>query len=192
MGGTFDPIHNGHLVAASEVAHRLGLSEVVFVPAGRPWQKAPPASAEHRYAMTVIATAQDPRFTVSRVDVDRPGPTYAVDTLTDLLRHYGPDVSLRFITGTDALAGILSWREPERLLSLTRLVGVTRPGHRVDLGGLPPGAVSIVEVPALAISSTDIRERVAASRPIDYLVPRGVISHIDKHHLYRAAADAER
>lgn len=192
MGGTFDPIHNGHLVAASEVAHRFGLREVVFVPTGRPWQKAPPSDAEHRYLMTAIATAEDMRFTVSRVDIDRPGPTYAVDTLTDLQRYYGPGVALRFITGTDALAKILTWRQPERVLALTRFIGVTRPDHPVDLGGLPPESVSIVEVPALAISSTDIRARAAQGRPIDYLVPRGVASYIAKHNLYRAGGDAER
>lgn len=186
MGGTFDPVHHGHLVAASEVAHRFGLREVVFVPTGMPWQKDPPTPAEHRHLMTVIATATDPRFTVSRVDIDRPGPTYAVDTLTDLREHYGPGAMLHFITGTDALARIPTWRDPERVLSLTRFIGVTRPDHPVDIGGVPPESVRIVEIPALAISSTDIRSRVRRGSPIDYLVPAAVASYIAKHDLYRS------
>jgi nicotinate-nucleotide adenylyltransferase len=185
MGGTFDPIHYGHLVAASEVAHRCQLDEVVFVPTGTPWQKAPPSPAEHRYLMTVIATAADPRFTVSRVDVDRPGPTYTSDTLADLRAQLGPGVALHFITGADALRDFPTWRDPERILAQSRLIAVTRPDHAIALDGLPSQAITVVAIPALAISSSDIRERVRHGMPIDYLVPQGVAAYIRKHQLYR-------
>ena len=193
MGGTFDPVHHGHLVAASEVAHRFALDEVVFVPTGRPWQKddRDVAPAEDRYLMTVIATASDPRFRVSRVDVDRDGPTYTVDTLRDLRAEYdassGP-TELFFITGADALASIASWRDSDEVLGLAHFVGVTRPGHALTDPGLPEGSVTLVEVPALAISSTDCRARVAAGAPIRYLVPDGVLEYVAKRGLYRATA----
>jgi nicotinate-nucleotide adenylyltransferase len=185
MGGTFDPIHNGHLVAASEVAARFQLDEVVFVPTGEPWQKSTRvvSPAEHRYLMTVIATASNPRFTVSRVDIDREGPTYTIDTLRDLGAQR-PDADLLFITGADALAQILSWKDAAELFSLAHLVGVTRPGHELSHTGLPEGSVSLLEIPALAISSTDCRERVSEGRPVWYLVPDGVVQHIAKHRLY--------
>lgn len=186
MGGTFDPIHHGHLVAASEVAHLFALDEVVFVPTGQPWQKSDRSvtPAEVRYLMTVIATADDPRFTVSRVDIDRDGPTYTVDTLRDLHRER-PDAELFFITGADALGSILTWRDPHEVLELAHMVGVTRPGHDVSATHLPEGAATVVEIPALAISSTDCRERVADGRPIRYLVPAGVERFIAKLGLYR-------
>src|SRR5439155_25890149 len=128
MGGTFDPIHHGHLVAASEVAGRFGLDEAVFVPTGQPWQKGdePVSPAEDRYLMTVIATASNPRFTVSRVDIDRPGPTYTVDTLRDLRDVYGSAAELYFITGADALEKILSWKDAAEVFKLAHFVGVTR------------------------------------------------------------------
>jgi nicotinate-nucleotide adenylyltransferase len=187
MGGTFDPIHHGHLVAASEVAGLFGLDEVVFVPTGQPWQKSerevsPP---EDRYLMTVIATASNPRFSVSRVDVDRGGPTYTIDTLTDLRRHR-PDADLFFITGADALAQIVSWRDNEQLFELAHFIGVTRPGFHLADAHLPEGVVSLVEVPALAISSTDCRDRVGRGMPVWYLVPDGVVQYIEKRGLYRA------
>jgi len=193
MGGTFDPVHHGHLVAASEVAHRFALDEVVFVPTGRPWQKddRDVAPAEDRYLMTVIATASDPRFRVSRVDVDRGGPTYTVDTLRDLRAEYDAasvQTELFFITGADALASIASWRESDEVLGLAHFVGVTRPGHALTDPGLPEGSVTLVEVPALAISSTDCRARVAAGAPIRYLVPDGVLEYVAKRGLYRAPA----
>jgi nicotinate-nucleotide adenylyltransferase len=186
MGGTFDPIHIGHLVAASEVAARFELDEVVFVPTGEPWQKVhrEVSPAEDRYQMTVIATADDPRFRVSRVDIDRGGPTYTVDTLTDLAAAH-PDAELFFITGADALASILSWRDPDRVLTLAHLVGVTRPGHLLTDAGLPEGSATLVEIPALAISSSDCRSRVAADLPIRYLVTDGVMAYIAKRGLYR-------
>ena len=193
MGGTFDPIHHGHLVAASEAAHRFGLDEVVFVPAGQPWQKSgrTVSPAEDRYLMTVIATAADPRFRVSRVDVDRDGPTYTVDTLRDLraeLASDGTDAEIFFITGADALASIASWHASDELLGLAHFVGVTRPGHTLTDSGLPPGSVTLIEVPALAISSTDCRERAARGEPIRYLVPEGVVEYVAKRHLYAVAS----
>lgn len=185
MGGTFDPIHHGHLVAASEVAHSFGLDEVVFVPTGQPYQKTRVTASEHRYLMTVIATASNPRFMVSRVDVDRAGPTYTIDTLRDLKRAR-PDSELFFITGADAIAQILSWREHDELWELAHFVAVSRPGHVLNTDGLPSDNVSRLEVPALAISSTDCRDRVAQGDPVWYLVPDGVVQYIAKHHLYRS------
>ena len=188
MGGTFDPIHHGHLVAASEVASEFGLDEVVFVPTGRPWQKAERevSPAEHRYLMTVIATASNPRFTVSRVDIERGRTTYTIDTLRDL-REQRPDAELFFITGADALAQILSWKDVDELWELAHFVGVTRPGHELSGTGLPVDGVSLTEVPAMAISSTDCRDRVAAGAPVWYLVPDGVVQYIAKYRLYRDA-----
>jgi len=190
MGGTFDPIHHGHLVAASEVAASFELDEVVFVPTGAPWQKVDRtvSPAEDRYLMTVIATASDPRFSVSRVDVDRDGPTYTLDTLRDLQGVYPSAGELYFITGADALAQLLTWRDVDALFALAHFVGVTRPGHVLADPGLPSGEVSLVEVPALAISSTEIRDRVTSGRPIDYLVPEGVARYISKRRLYRQDA----
>jgi nicotinate-nucleotide adenylyltransferase len=188
MGGTFDPIHIGHLVAASEVAHRFGLDRVVFVPTGEPWQKAnrQVTAPEDRYLMTVIATAADDRFSVSRVDVEREGPTYTVDTLRDIRRELGGEHDYYFITGADALSEILSWHEPEEVLRLAHLVGVTRPGHVLADPGLAPGRVMLLEIPALAISSSDIRQRVAQGEPIRYLVASGVDAYIAKVGLYGA------
>ncbi|MEV4137852.1 nicotinate-nucleotide adenylyltransferase [Dactylosporangium sp. NPDC049742] len=187
MGGTFDPIHHGHLVAASEVADRFGLDQVVFVPTGDPWQKSGSvvSSPEDRYLMTVIATASNPRFTVSRVDVDRGGPTYTVDTLRDLREQYGASAELFFITGADALKKILSWKDARDLFDLAHFVGVTRPGFELDASHLPADSVSLVQVPAMAISSTDCRRRVASGKPVWYLVPDGVVQYIAKRGLYR-------
>ncbi|HEX3221077.1 MAG TPA: nicotinate-nucleotide adenylyltransferase [Nocardioides sp.] len=191
MGGTFDPIHHGHLVAASEVQSWFGLDEVVFVPTGAPWQKSDRVvtAAEDRYLMTVIATASNPRFSVSRVDIDRGGPTYTIDTLRDLRTAY-PDAELYFITGADALAEIFTWRDADELFALAQFVGCTRPGYTMDLatlGKIPADRVTMVEVPALAISSTDCRRRTTRGEPVWYLVPDGVVQYIAKHHLYPAA-----
>jgi nicotinate-nucleotide adenylyltransferase len=190
MGGTFDPIHHGHLVAASEVAHIFALDEVIFVPTGEPYQKddRKVSPAEDRYLMTVVATASNPRFTVSRVDIDRPGPTYTIDTLRDLRDASGPDADLYFITGADALENILTWHDVDTLFSLAHFVGCTRPGHRLTGAGLPDGKVSLVEIPALAISSSECRARVAAEEPVWYLVPDGVVQYIAKRHLYARTA----
>jgi len=194
MGGSFDPIHNGHLVAASEVAHRFDLDRVLFSPTGHAWRKPAPhaAPAELRYLMTVVATAADPRFEVTRVDIDRDGPTYTVDTLRDLRDGFATDhpddtAEWFFITGADALADIVAWRDPERILEQAHLIGVTRPGHVLADPGLPAGAATLIEVPALSISSTDVRARVGRGEPIRYLVPTGVAHMIAKHGLYASA-----
>ena len=189
MGGTFDPIHHGHLVAASEVAHIFALDEVVFVPTGQPYQKdsRQVSPAEDRYLMTVIATASNPRFTVSRVDIDRPGPTYTIDTLHELRAANKPQDELYFITGADALAEILTWHDVDELFTLAHFVGCTRPGHRLSGAGLPDDKVSLVEIPALAISSTECRARTEAGEPVWYLVPDGVVQYIAKRKLYAKA-----
>lgn len=190
MGGTFDPIHHGHLVAASEVAHRFGLHRVIFTPTGVPWHKDRPTTpGEDRYLMTVIATAADTRFEVSRVDIDREGPTYTVDTLRDLqdqyaTHHPGQPADWFFITGADALSEIVGWHDPDGIIDRAHLIGVTRPGHHLADPGLPEGVVTLIEIPALAISSSDIRSRVVESKPIDYLVPEGVARWIRKKRLY--------
>jgi nicotinate-nucleotide adenylyltransferase len=187
MGGTFDPIHHGHLVAASEVASLFELDEVVFVPTGQSWQKdsravSPP---EDRYLMTVIATASNPRFSVSRVDIDRGGPTYTVDTLRDLRDERAAGTEFFFITGADALEQIFTWQEAEELFEMAHFVGCTRPGHPLADPGLPVGKASLVEIPALAISSTACRERVRRGEPVWYLVPDGIVQYIHKRGLYR-------
>ena len=189
MGGTFDPIHHGHLVAASEVQAWFDLDEVVFVPTGDPWQKSDRevSPAEHRYLMTVIATAANPRFRVSRVDIDRDGPTYTIDTLRDL-RSELPDAELYFITGADALAEIFTWRDADQLFELAHFVGCTRPGYDMTpsmLGDIPHDRVTLVEIPALAISSTACRKRVHDQEPTWYLVPDGIVQYIAKRGLYR-------
>jgi len=191
MGGTFDPIHNGHLLTAEEAAVQFGLDEVVFVPTGHPWMKEQKevSAPEHRYLMSVIATASNPRFSVSRIEVDRAGPTYTVDTLRELKGLDGDKVDLFFVTGADAMLEILQWKDPEEILALAHFIAATRPGY--DLTRFEAEAptrhpnVSVMNIPALAISSTDIRKRVGAGRPIRYLVPEGVRSYIEKAGLYR-------
>ncbi len=196
MGGTFDPVHYGHLVAAEEALAQYDLGRVVFMPTGQPQAKRHPVvtSGHDRYLMTVIATASDPDFVVSSLEVDRPGPTYTVDTLRELRGTHGEDAEFFFITGTDAVLEILGWKDAVELASLTRFIAATRPGY--DLSGFSeeiasrPGAprVEFMEVPALAISSTDIRARVAAGRPIRYLLPEPVAAYIRKNGLYRETA----
>ena len=187
MGGTFDPIHNGHLVAASEVAWVYDLDEVIFVPTGRPVFKLDKhvTNAEDRYLMTVIATASNPKFTVSRVDIDRPGVTYTIDTLRDLRALY-PDADLFFITGADAVAEIMQWKDVEQMFDIAHFVAVTRPGYAASTL-LPEGKVDMLEIPALAISSTDVRRRATHGEPVWYLVPDGVVQYIGKHGLYHAS-----
>ncbi len=189
MGGTFDPIHHGHLVAASEVASLFQLDEVLFVPTGEPWQKhqGGVSPAEDRYLMTVIATASNPAFQVSRVDVERGGPTYTVDTLTDLHAER-PDAELFFITGADALQQILSWRRADEVFALAHFIGVTRPGYVLGDEHLPAGSVTLVEVPAMSISSSGCRDRVSRGMPVWYLVPDGVVQYIEKRRLYRGSS----
>lgn len=188
MGGTFDPIHYGHLVTAEEALHQYQLDEVVFVPTGQPWMKEHEgvSPAEDRYLMTVIATASNPKFSVSRIEVDRDGATYTVDTLRTLKEERGPDPSLYFITGADAVLEIFQWKDPHELFSLATFIAATRPGY--DMSGFEARAegpdIQVMKIPALAISSTDVRARVANGHPIRYLVPEGVNSYVKKARLY--------
>jgi len=190
MGGTFDPIHYGHLVTAEEALVQFALDEVVFVPTGQPWmkQEREVSPAEDRYLMTVIATASNPRFRVSRIEVEREGPTYTVDTLKALGAE-NPDAELYFITGADAMREIFEWKDPDGVLSLAHFIAATRPGYdlaRFEAKDAPRHPnVSVMHIPALAISSTDVRERVHDGRPIRYLVPEGVKSYVEKAALYR-------
>ena len=191
FGGTFDPIHLGHVAIVRTVRDALDLDLVIIVPAGHPWLKpAPPeASAEDRLAMTRLAFAGEPRTEVSRVDIDRPGPTYTVDTLRDLRAAHpeqGPDArQWCFITGADALNTIDQWREPDALIEMAHLVGVQRPGHPAPTPAIPADAWSLVMMDPVDISSTDIRARVRAGEPIDHLVPKAVAAYIAEHRLYR-------
>lgn len=186
MGGTFDPIHNGHLVAASEAAAALQLDEVLFVPTNDSYQKSDFAPAEHRYLMTVIATASNPRFSVSRAEIDRSGPSYTADTLRTLAQIY-PESELFFITGADAVSNLATWHEYPQLLDLANFIAVTRPGHDFRLPSEVASRVQILEIPAMAISSTDIRSRIRENLPIWYLVPDGIVQYIGKTKLYREA-----
>ena len=190
MGGTFDPIHYGHLVTAEEALWQFGLDEVVFVPTGQPWMKERDVSpAEDRYLMTVIAVSSNPHFSVSRVEIDREGPTYTVETLRMLHKQYGDDAELFFITGADAILEIFQWKDSDEALELAHFIAATRPGY--DIGRFEATAptrnpnVSVMTVPALAISSTDIRDRVREGRPIRYLLPEGVKTFIERQELYR-------
>jgi nicotinate-nucleotide adenylyltransferase len=190
MGGTFDPIHHGHLVAAEEARYALGLERVLFIPAGTPWQKesGPVTPADQRLEMTKLAIADNEFFEVSRVELDREGRTYTIETLQAVREQVAPGAELFFVTGADAILQILTWKDPEEALALATFVAVSRPGH--DLHELEELGVSDrvvrLEIPALAISSTDIRRRVAAGRPIRYLVPEQVRRYIEEQGLYRA------
>lgn len=196
MGGTFDPIHYAHLLEASDIAYRFALDEVMFVPVGQPWQKEGSAvsPAEDRYAMTAIVTRSNRAFSVSRVEVDRPGPTYTVDTLRQLRRTCGQKVDLFFILGADAFAQIFTWRDANELFTFAHFVGCSRVGYQLADPGVPSGSVSLVEISGLPISSSLIRRRVRAGQPIRYLVPDGVAQHISQRGLYRdgiASPDAQ-
>lgn len=190
MGGTFDPIHYGHLVAAEEALVQFNLDRVLFMPTGRPARKTDRVvtSAEHRYLMTVIATASNPDFAVSRLEIDRPGVTYTVDTILELKSTHGPDADLFFITGADAVLDILTWKDSARLADACTFIAATRPGYDLERFRELPGAehlaVEFMEVPALAISSTDIRSRVASRRPVRYLLPEAVATYAAKNALY--------
>lgn len=204
MGGTFDPIHYGHLMTAGEARWRFGLSRVVFVPNRHPPHKEPKdvSDPEHRYLMTFLATVTNPHFMVSRIEIDRPGPSYTVDTIR-ALRRAQPDDELYYITGADALEQILrgEWRETAQLLELCRFIGASRPGYHLDPERWSSENhelrvhlrnVHTMEIPAMAISSTDIRARVHDGRPITYLVPEAVEGYIVKHRLYTHASAAPR
>lgn len=189
MGGTFNPVHIGHLAMASECMGALGLDEVVFVPTGIPSHKnaADVLPAEHRLAMVQLAVAGNPRFTVSRADIDRGTPTYTVDTLTDLRTERGNDVELYFITGADVVAQIPTWNRSEGLFELAHFVGVSRSGVEPDISALPADRVSVCSLPELAMSSTEIRSRVRENRPVWYWLPETVMTYIGKHRLYGAS-----
>lgn len=192
MGGTFDPVHHGHLVAAEETRYAFALDEVIFVPAGHPWQKsdAEVTAGDVRLEMCMLATATNDAFSVSRVELEREGPTYTIDTLRTLHDQLPAGSELFFITGADAILEILTWKDPDEAMRLATFVAVSRPGYDISkLDGIDPSVrtrVVALEIPALAISSTDIRRRVAEGRPIRYLVPDAVLSYIDERGLYRA------
>ncbi|BAF59016.1 MAG: nicotinate-nucleotide adenylyltransferase [Pelotomaculum sp.] len=194
MGGTFDPIHYGHLVAAEGARYEFGLNRVIFIPAGRPPHK-PDCNItdpSHRYKMTCLAVATNPFFQVSALEVERPGPSYTIDTVQEISRLY-PDAEVFFITGSDAVMEILTWKNFERLLSICFFIAAARPGYKLNelwkrLVLLPENLkerIFCMEVPALAISSTDIRQRVSEGRPIKYLLPEPVEDYIQKNGLYR-------
>lgn len=198
MGGTFNPIHHGHLVTAQEALDQFRLDRVIFIPTGNPPHKIEDrlAGAEDRYLMTVIATSSNSRFFVSRIEIDRQGKSYTIDTLRELRKEYAGSPDLYFITGADAILEILTWRKPDEIVHLCKFIAATRPGY--DLSPIKElkdrlfdnqddanGHIFNMEIPALAISSTDIRKRIIEGRAIDYLVPEGVSNYILKHGLYR-------
>jgi nicotinate-nucleotide adenylyltransferase len=186
MGGTFDPLHQGHLVAASEVLHHLELDSVMFVPAGDPWQKSTVASPEDRFLMTVLGSSAHPRFEVSRLEIDRKGPTFTADTMEMLHDFYSGEAELLFIAGADTVLGMGTWEKLDRLAELAEVVAVSRSG--IDLGALDqkPGwpKLHFVAMPEVAVSSTEIRDRVRRSLPIDFLVPSAVATYISDRGLY--------
>jgi nicotinate-nucleotide adenylyltransferase len=193
LGGTFDPIHHGHLLAAEEACHQLALDKVLFVPAGVPPHKPahPISPASHRVRMVELAIAGKPHFALSRVDVDRPDPCYTVDTLELLRAEWGNDPRFFFIEGADSLSDIACWYQPRRLIELCELAVAKRPGFEIDMGSLEKrlpgltGRLHWVKMPLLEISSSDLRARVRAGRSISYLVPREVETYVRKHGLYR-------
>lgn len=195
MGGTFDPIHYGHLVAAEVARAEFGLNKVIFVPAGNPPHKQSQiiTNSEHRYLMTVHATASNPNFEVSRIEVDKDELSYTIDTVKDFRRIYGEDSSIYFITGADAVLELLTWHKIQELLTLCRFIAVTRPGFDKqeleqkigEISSKYNGEITCIEVPLLAISSTDIRERIRSGKPIKYLLPEAVEEYIDKNGLYK-------
>lgn len=200
LGGTFDPIHNGHLTVAEDAAFKLGLQRVLFVPAADPWLKKETSvtGAGHRLAMVQLAVAHKPHLGVSTVDLERPGPSYTEDTLADLRRQLGRDVQLFFILGTDALAEFRRWRHPERIVEMCTLVAARRAGAlAVDVASIGrsvpgiSGRLILLDNPVVDISSTDIRRRVASGLSITGLVPAAVEVYITEHHLYRPTLGEE-
>ncbi|HEY5501025.1 MAG TPA: nicotinate-nucleotide adenylyltransferase [Candidatus Humimicrobiaceae bacterium] len=198
MGGTFNPVHHGHLVAAGEALSQFNLNRVIFIPSGDPPHKnsSEERIAEHRYLMTVIATSANNNFFVSRIEIDRKGKSYTVDTVRELRKIYGESTDLYFITGADAILEILTWKKTAEIMELCSFIAATRPGYNISrIQDLKERLfkktknntekIFVMEVPALAISSTDIRQRVREKRPIDYLVPEGVSNYILKHGLYK-------
>ena len=196
FGGTFDPIHLGHLAVARSIQATLELDKVVFVPAGQPWMKAgtPVSPVKDRVEMVRLAVARHKTFELSTIEADRPGPSYAVDTMDALRRQSGSRSALFFLLGSDALMDIAKWKDPQRLIQLCQLVAFARPGCRLlrmeALEAAVPGVskrVILVDVPQVDIRATDIRCRVAEGRSIQRLVPRAVERYILEHGLYGAA-----
>lgn len=187
MGGTFDPIHLGHLIVASEVLHAFELDRVLFVPAARPWQKSSYADPEDRFTMTMLGASMHARFAVSRMELDRQGPTYTLQTMRALRDFYGAEVQLSFVLGADAALKLGSWAHIEGLGELADIIVVARPGFDLERFDPEPSwpKLRFAQVPAIDISSSDIRARVRAERPIDFLVPARVVRYINEHGLYR-------
>lgn len=195
MGGTFDPVHYGHLVTAEAVRDKFKLDRVIFVPTGKPPHKKgyKVTDAKHRYLMTVLATVTNPFFEVSRIEIDREGYTYTIDTILEFKKMLPEDTKIYFITGADAVLEILTWKKVDELLQLCNFVAATRPGYEPSqlnemikyVEKVYGSTIHMVEVPAMAISSTDIRRRVNTNRPIKYLVPESVEYYIMKNGLYR-------
>jgi len=197
MGGTFDPIHYGHLMAAEEARVRFDLEQVLFVPNGQPPHKKdyPVTPAEHRYAMTLLATCSNLQFQASRMELERAGPSYTVDTMAALREQWGPGAALYFITGADAVQEILTWRDPKRLLSLCELIAAARPGYQLEaaVASLDPEMrrrVHGLDIPGVDISSTEMRARAASGLPLTYLAPPQVVAYIAKHALYSHRGDS--
>ena len=198
MGGTFNPIHHGHLVTAEEALRQFKLDKVIFIPTGIPPHKTLGilADAEDRYLMTVIATASNPDFLVSRVEIDRKGKSFTIETLKHLKSIFMDKATLYFITGADAILEILTWKSSEKIIGLCKFIAATRPGYDIkrieelkkELFGTledSAGNIFVMEIPALAISSTDIRKRIKQKKPISYLLPEGVSNYLLKHELYK-------
>jgi nicotinate-nucleotide adenylyltransferase len=195
LGGTFDPIHIGHLIVAEDIRQKMGLGKVLFIPAGRPWLKIkeekPVSPAEHRVAMVKLAIASNPYFKVSTIEIDRPGLSYSIDTVLELKAKLGTGAEIYFIVGLDALAEFPQWKEPVRLLEICQVVGIGRPGYaQADLRKLErsvPSAsqrIMLMDVPQIDISASEIRTRVAQGLSIRYLVPEAVEKYIAEHRLY--------
>ncbi len=193
LGGTFDPVHLGHLLIAEEARVSLGLDDLLFIPAGQPYFKTGQSVSEacHRMAMVELAVASNPHFTASDVEIGRPGPTYTVDTLTELRKRLGEDRDLFLILGMDSLADLDRWRRPEDILALSTVVGFARPGADVPNGG-KRGRIQLLDGPQVDISGSDIRRRVAAGLSIRYMVPEPVEEYIYEHRLYEGSAKARR
>lgn len=187
MGGTFDPIHIGHLLAASEAADQVGLDEVLFVPTGQSWQKSDRniTSSDHRVAMTALAIEDDDRFTLSLMEVQRSGPSYTIDTVNELKR-VEPATDIYVIVGADAIRTISTWHQSQALINDVHFIVMARAGHGISVDEIPVKHSIVIEMPQVEISSSDIRERVRSGRSIKYLVPDNVASYIAKHHLYNA------
>lgn len=201
LGGTFDPVHVGHLIIAEEALSRLALDQVLFIPAGQPWLKADQAlsPAEHRLKMVELAIASNPRLSVSRIEVDRPGPTYTVDTLERLKRDLGEDVQLYFILGLDALEQFHRWEQPARIIELCQLAIASRPGFQnsrildEQLGRYPNlgSKVNFVAAPVMDISGSSIRQRASEGRSIKYRVPEAVERYIKQQGLYHTLGSTQ-